>query len=200
MSGAGPQLRPAVFLDRDGTINEEREYLWRTEDLAFIPGAPQALGLLQEAGFVLVVVTNQSGLGRGYYDEDDLHRLHRFMAAALARDGVQIAGWYFCPHHPEGGQGDYLQDCSCRKPRPGMLLEAARDLGLDLGASWMVGDKVADVTAGWAAGCRSVLVRTGYGAAEARRAPDRVPVVADLLAAARLIVSTAAGQESSDNR
>lgn len=182
-------LKKAVFLDRDGTINEEREYLWQVEEFRFIDGAIEGIRLLNAAGFMVVVVTNQSGIGRGYYTEDDLERLHRYMDAELEKSGVKIAACYYCPHHPLHGVGQYATECACRKPLPGMLLQAARELDIDLAASWMVGDKKADVDAGVAAGCRPVLVRTGYGEAETGLLSEGVPVVKDLLEAARLIIS-----------
>jgi len=183
----------AVFLDRDGTINVEREYLHRPEDFRFIPGAPQAIRLLNEAGFRVIVVSNQSGIARGYYDEVAVERLHRFMDGELAARGARIDAYYFCPHHPEHGDGEYGRACDCRKPWPGMLLQAAADLSLDLAASYMVGDKLADVQAGLNAGCRPLLVRTGYGAAEAALLPAGVAVYDDLLAAARAIVKQVEG-------
>jgi D-glycero-D-manno-heptose 1,7-bisphosphate phosphatase len=185
------ELRRAVFLDRDGTINEEKEYLWRIEEFCFINGSVEAIRVLNGAGFLVVVVTNQSGIGRGYFTEADLERLHLFMEKELAREGAIIDASYFCPHHPQDAEGEYLLDCSCRKPLPGMLLNAARDLGIDLAASWMVGDKRADIDAGVAAGCRSVLVRTGYGSSESASITSGVPVVDDLLAAVGLILSQA---------
>ncbi len=181
----------AVFLDRDGTINVEKEYLHRPEEFAFIPGAPEAIRLLKEAGFLVIVVTNQSGVGRGYYDEAAVHRLHRYMDGELSRFGTGVDGYYLCPHHPLHGVGPYRRACGCRKPLPGMLLEAARDFSVDLAASWIVGDKRADVEAGLAAGCRPVLVRTGYGEEETESLPAGVPVCDDLLAAARAIIDTA---------
>jgi D-glycero-D-manno-heptose 1,7-bisphosphate phosphatase len=191
--------RRAVFLDRDGTINVEKEYLFRVEEFEFIPGAPEAIRLLKDAGFLVVVVTNQSGIGRGIYAEADLERLHAFMEQELARIGTGVDAYYFCPHHPRHGQGDYRMECACRKPLPGMLLAAARDLAIDLPASFMVGDKLADVEAGLAAGCRSVLVRTGYGAAEITAVPAGVQAVADLPAAAQLILAAGNGAESFDD-
>lgn len=185
--------RRAVFLDRDGTINEEREYLWRVEDFVFISGAPEAIRLLREAGFLVVVVTNQSGIGRGFYDEVALERLHAHMAAELAKSGAAVDATYFCPHHPRHGQGEYALKCACRKPLPGMLLAAASDLGIDLAGSYLVGDKLSDIQAGQAAGCRSLLVLTGYGAGEATTVPADVPFFTDLLAAARAIVAGESG-------
>ncbi|HEY6872495.1 MAG TPA: D-glycero-beta-D-manno-heptose 1,7-bisphosphate 7-phosphatase [Geobacteraceae bacterium] len=180
--------RRAVFLDRDGTINVEKEYLHRTEEFAFIPGAPEAIRLLKEAGYLVIVVTNQSGIGRGYYDEAAVHRLHRYMDGELARFGAAVDGYYLCPHHPLHGTGHYRRECGCRKPLPGMLLEAAGDFTVDLAGSWIVGDKLADVEAGLAAGCRPLLVRTGYGEEESARLPAGVPVYGDLLAAVRAII------------
>jgi D-glycero-D-manno-heptose 1,7-bisphosphate phosphatase len=188
----GQKMR-AVFLDRDGTINVEKEYLHREEEFAFIPGAPEAIRLLREAGFLLVVVTNQSGISRGYYDEAALERLHAFMDEELARLGTKVDAYYFCPHHPQHGIGPYRSDCACRKPLPGMLLAAAADLSIDLAVSFMVGDKLADVEAGLAAGCRPLLVLTGYGTADSAAVPAGVPVCADLLAAARTIIASSAG-------
>lgn len=182
----------AVFLDRDGTINVEKSYLYRTEEFEFIPGAPEAIRSLREAGYLVIVVTNQSGVARGYFDEEAVHRLHRFMDGELARIGAAVDAYYLCPHHPLHGVGPYRVECACRKPLPGMLLAAAEAHGIDLARSWIVGDKAADVEAGIAAGCRPLLVRTGYGADEARIVPAGVLVCEDLPAAARTIL--AAGQ------
>lgn len=171
----------AVFIDRDGTINVEKEYLYRVDDFEFIPGAPQALRLLNEAGFLVVVVTNQSGVARGYFTEEDVGILHRHIAAELAKTGARVDAWYYCPHHPSG-RGSYSLACRCRKPLPGMLLEAALRHNIDLAKSVMIGDKLADVEAGQAAGCRTILVRTGYGADEEIRISPGTAVFDDLLA------------------
>jgi D-glycero-D-manno-heptose 1,7-bisphosphate phosphatase len=179
----------AVFLDRDGTINVEKEYLHRMEEFELIPGAPSAIRLLNEAGFLVIVVTNQSGIGRGYYDEADVHRLHRFMDEELKRHGAAVDAYYLCPHHPLHGIGEYRRECGCRKPLPGMLLEAADDFSIDLAASFIIGDKMADIEAGHAAGCRPLLVMTGYGETASVSLPVGVSSYDDILAAARAIIS-----------
>jgi len=157
------QLKRAVFLDRDGTINVEKNYLWRCEDFEFLTGVPQALARLQGAGFLLVIVTNQSGIARGYYSLADVDRLHNYMKQQLAFFNVTLAAIYFCPHHPDGVDGgSYTMECSCRKGQPGMLLQAAEDLNIDLTQSYMIGDKLSDFEAGSRAGCTSILVTSGH--------------------------------------
>jgi D-glycero-D-manno-heptose 1,7-bisphosphate phosphatase len=185
MSSSSP-LRKAVFLDRDGTINEECDYLFRSEDCRFIPGAAEAIRRLNAAGFQVIVVTNQSGVARGFYGVDDIVSLHAWITEQLAAAGARIDAWYYCPHHPEYG-GD--NDCNCRKPFPGMLLQAAAEHGIDLASSWMVGDKVADIEAGIAAGCRPLLVRTGYGARHETKVSSDVVVVDALPDAAGYILA-----------
>ena len=176
-------MKRAVFIDRDGTINEEKEYLYRTDEFTFIPGAPQAIRLLKEAGYLVIVVTNQSGVARGYYTEEDVHLLHRHIAALLEQSGARVDAWFYCPHHP-AGRGSYALPCSCRKPLPGMLMQAAARYDIDLESSIMIGDKLVDVEAGAAAGCRSILVRTGYGSEEEPRCRNGVEIFDNLLAAA----------------
>ena len=155
--------RPAAFLDRDGTLNREVDYLCRPEDLQLLPGAAEAVVRLREAGFAVVVVTNQSAVARGFITEADLEEIHGEMRRQLNRAGAEVDGIYYCPHHPDQGNAPYRTVCDCRKPKPGLLLRAASELDLDLGRSTMVGDKIADLQAGWNAGCRAVLVLTGYG-------------------------------------
>ncbi|GAM08173.1 D-glycero-alpha-D-manno-heptose-1,7-bisphosphate 7-phosphatase [Geobacter sp. OR-1] len=181
--------RRAVFIDRDGTINVEKEYLHRPEEFEFIPGAAEAIRILGEAGFIVVVVTNQSGVARGFYTEDDVRSLHRYMDHLLVQVGARVDAYYFCPHHPDNGIGKYRIACNCRKPLPGMLQQAAGELGIDLRSSWMIGDKLADLEAGNSAGCRSALVLTGYGATEQLSLPAATAVFSDLLAAAEAILS-----------
>ncbi|MDW7643573.1 MAG: D-glycero-beta-D-manno-heptose 1,7-bisphosphate 7-phosphatase [Desulfuromonadales bacterium] len=176
----------AVFLDRDGTINVEKDYLHRIEDFEFIPGAIEAIQRLKEAGFLVVVVTNQSGVARGYFTEDDVNRLHAHLQKELARHGTGIDAFYLCPHHPDYGKGEGGGDCDCRKGKPGMLLQATKDWNIDLPASIMIGDKRADLEAGRTAGCYTILVRTGYGEEELQKGAGEVAddVADDLLAAA----------------
>jgi len=165
--------RPAVFLDRDGTIIRESDYLRRPEQVRLLPHAADALHRLQEAGFALVVVTNQSGVARGLLTEVDLAQVHDLLRSRLARRGVQLDAVYYCPHHPEAARPEYRRTCTCRKPSPGLLLQAAEHLDLDLAHSFAVGDSARDLAAGRAAGCRTVLVRTGYGRrTEAEAGPD----------------------------
>jgi D-glycero-D-manno-heptose 1,7-bisphosphate phosphatase len=158
-----------VFLDRDGTINRDVHHLSDPGQLELLPGAVAGLRRLYEAGCPLVVVSNQSPIGRGLFDEGRLKEIQGRLAALLAAEGVKIAGWYWCPHLPEAG-------CDCRKPSPGMFFRAQRELGVILEDSWIVGDRLSDMQAGQKAGCRSILVATGYGQAESEL-PERLACV-----------------------
>lgn len=145
-------LRRAAFLDRDGVLNEDLGYVHRIADFHWVPGAVAACKQLQDAGYALVVVTNQSGVARGMYTLADVDALHRHMASELALAGVQLTAVYACPHHPDGTLPAYRLDCMCRKPRPGMLLQAMREHALDPARSVLFGDKASDIQAGAAAG------------------------------------------------
>ncbi len=166
-------MRPAVFLDRDGTLTHPRHYPARPEELILYSGITAGLRTLAECGFQLVIVTNQAGIARGYFNEQDLALMHRHLRAELAREGVEIAGIYFCPHHVDGVIPELAIACDCRKPQPGMLLQAVADLDLDLPNSWMVGDILDDIEAGKRAGCHTVLVDLGTETLPA--APPRQP-------------------------
>jgi D-glycero-D-manno-heptose 1,7-bisphosphate phosphatase len=156
----------AVFLDRDGTLNVETHYLHEPEKLVFFPDTAAALRLLHGAGFKLIVVTNQAGVARGYYTEQDVVNFHRYFNRELEKQGAHIDAFYYCPHHPEHGIGKYRTVCHCRKPDTGMFEQAERDLPLPLDRehSFMIGDKRIDTEAGHNFGVRSILVGTGYGA------------------------------------
>ena len=176
----------AVFLDRDGVINEnvDGDYVRSWERLRLLPGAVEAIAELTRAGFPIVIVTNQQGVGKGLMAASDVENIHTRLVEEIERAGGRVAAVRYCPHLAAAG-------CACRKPKPGLLVKAARELGLDLGRSVFVGDAVSDVQAARAAGCRAILVRTGRGAeaeAAARSGEyGEVAVVDDLVAAARLI-------------
>jgi len=151
----------AVFLDRDGTLVHPHHYPSSPEHLRLYDGIGPELRNLQQAGFRLVVVTNQAGIARGYFTEDDLQGMHQHLGMQLAQFGVRLDGIYYCPHHPAGVIPELSIHCDCRKPQPGMLLQAAADLDLDIPSSWFVGDILDDIEAGKRAGCRTVLVDLG---------------------------------------
>ncbi|MFD8722639.1 D-glycero-alpha-D-manno-heptose-1,7-bisphosphate 7-phosphatase [Streptomyces sp. NPDC059629] len=179
--------RPAVLLDRDGTLTEPRHYPSSPSDLVLQAAIAEPLRELQDMGVALVMVTNQSGLARGYFAERDLTLMHTHVRTGLDELGVRLDGIYFCPHHPDGVIAGLAVPCACRKPEPGMLLRAARELGLDLGRSWMVGDFATDVEAGRRAGCRTAWVgphATEEAASQPRNASEptlRAPTTAEAL-------------------
>jgi D-glycero-D-manno-heptose 1,7-bisphosphate phosphatase len=181
-------VRPAVFLDRDGTINREVHYLSDPAELELLPGAAEAIARLG-ARFFVAVVTNQAGISRGYLDEARLQELHGHLDALLSP--ARIDAYYHCPHHPTVGDPPYRRVCDCRKPAPGMIEQACREHGLEPTASYVIGDKLSDLAAGRAAGCRRILVLTGYGAEHVREIETDPPdyVAADLAAAADWILT-----------
>lgn len=158
--------RPAVFIDRDGTLTEEVGYVNHPSRLRLLPRSAEAIRRLNEAGVAAVVATNQAGVARGYFSEDVLHAVNATLVAQLGQAGARLDGLYVCVHHPSEGEPPYRAACDCRKPAPGLLLRAARELGLDLTASTMVGDKASDLEPARRVGARAVLVLTGYGRGE----------------------------------
>lgn len=177
--------RPAVFLDRDGTVNEEVAYLRNPDQLVLLPGAAEAIETLRQAGLPVVIITNQSGVARGLISAENLPRIRMRLYELLAGAGTAVDGYYVCPHHPE-------QHCACRKPAPGLVLQAARELGLVPERSWVVGDKACDVQLGHAVGAVPLLVLTGYGRVQLAAWPEGgarpCAVCADLRAAADWIL------------
>lgn len=181
--------RKAVFFDKDGTLVEDIPYNSDPERMELEPGVGPALAQLHAAGFLLVIVTNQSGVARGYFSESALEPVARRMRRLFVDASAELAGFYYCPHHPEGTVPAYAVECTCRKPQPGLILMAARELQVDLTLSWMVGDILNDVEAGKRAGCRTILVDNG-NETEWIRSPLREPevVVGSVLEAAREIL------------
>jgi D-glycero-D-manno-heptose 1,7-bisphosphate phosphatase len=157
------KTHPAVFLDRDGTINEQMGYINHISRFILLPGAGRAIRRLNERNIPVVVVTNQSGLARGYFPASLLDEVHDKMKEQLAAEGAHIDGLYICPHHPEAKQNKYRKVCNCRKPKTGLLEQAAADLNLNLTSSFMVGDRWSDLQCAAAAGATPILVLTGYG-------------------------------------
>jgi D,D-heptose 1,7-bisphosphate phosphatase len=176
--------RTAVFLDRDGTINYDPGYLGDPEKFEFLPGVTEALKRLQHSGFFIFVVSNQSGIARGFFGEEDLKKIHDNMVLALLSRGVKLNGIYYCPHHPD-------DRCSCRKPSPKMVLDAAESYRIDLESSYFIGDRATDIETGRNAGCRTILVLTGEGKETlSQLAPGQQPdfVASDLGAATQWIL------------
>lgn len=172
----------AIFFDRDGTLNVDVDYLHDPADFVWTEGAIEAIRWANENGYLVIVVTNQSGIARGYYDEAAVHRLHDWMNAALARQGARIDAFYYCPHHPAGRVPAYTRVCDCRKPAPGMLLRAIAEHEIDPAASLMIGDAASDVTAAKQAGVRGVryvggsladCVREALASAQQEEGADR---------------------------
>ncbi len=187
--GDTPPVKRAVFLDRDGTLLEEGNYVDRLDRLVFFPYTVDAIRCLNEAGFAVVIVTNQSGVARGMYPESFVAEAHRFIDERLHAGGARIDAYYYCPHHPEGTVAALRQECECRKPKPGQLLQAASELDLDLRRSFMVGDRWKDIEAGKAVGARTILVRTGYGReAEGTNGSHGTDVVDNLMQAVSWIL------------
>lgn len=189
---------PAIFLDRDGTINRDVDYLTSPDQLELLPSAGQALHSLQQQGYLLIVVSNQSAVARGMLSEDQLLVINRKLEDMLRPYGVTLAGSYYCPHHPTVGVGKYRQACQCRKPRTGLFIQASNELQVDLANSWAIGDRLRDLLGPAELGCKTILVRTGYGATQEQELtvdPTAnhidLNVCDDLWAASQLIISQA---------
>jgi D-glycero-D-manno-heptose 1,7-bisphosphate phosphatase len=189
----------AVFMDRDGTVCEEVGYVNHPSRCRLLPRSAEAIRVLNGEGFKTVIVTNQAGVARGYFEEEMIGRVHERLRGLLEAEGARVDAIYYCAHHPDVGDPPYRLDCDCRKPRPGLLRRGASDLGLDLSSSYMIGDSVKDVQAADRAGATGILVLTGYGLGEweSRRERFRPPpahVANDLLDAARWILERERGR------
>ncbi|MFM2485872.1 D-glycero-beta-D-manno-heptose 1,7-bisphosphate 7-phosphatase [Celerinatantimonas yamalensis] len=181
--------QPAIFLDRDGVINEDGNYVGCVDDFHFIEGSIEAMQAFKKAGWLVVVVTNQSGIARGVFSEADFLALTEWMDWSLVDRGVTLDGIYYCPHHPDYGGEDYQQVCDCRKPNPGMFMQAAEELDIDLEQSWMVGDKESDLLAAKRAGVQHrLLVRSGEAISSSTEELAE-QVIANLAAASEIILA-----------
>ena len=171
----------AIFLDRDGTINIDKDYVYKIEDWEFLPHVLEGLNILSHRGYKFVIVTNQSGIGRGYYSQHDMEKLHNYVTSLLKENNIEIAGIYFCPHKPS-------ENCNCRKPKTELLKKAAEDLNINLYESYFIGDKTCDIKMGRDSGCKTIMVQTGKGGkdGEYNAVPDFI--ASDLYEAAMLIV------------
>lgn len=185
-----PDKRKAVFLDKDGTLIKDVPYNVDPELIRLLPQTIDGLRLMHEAGYDLVVITNQSGVARGYFEEEDLEDVEQHLRQRLAGHSLSLRGFYYCPHHPDGIVPEYTGPCDCRKPAPGMLLQAMDELGIDPDRSWYIGDILNDVEAGRRAGCRTILMNTG-GETEWVLTPDRLPhhITDNLADAGRIIAA-----------
>lgn len=179
----------AVFLDRDGTVVVERGYITAPDDVSLVEGAAEGIRAFREKGWKVIVVSNQASVAKGLITEDELAQINLRMMALLAEEGATVDGVYCCPHHPEGTVPEYAVECECRKPRPGLLEQAAREHGLDLSRCVMIGDAKRDIEAGAAAGTATILVLTGHGAETAARPHGADHVARDLPQAAAWLAS-----------
>jgi D-glycero-D-manno-heptose 1,7-bisphosphate phosphatase len=183
-------MRKACFFDRDGVIIEEADYISDPSLVRLCPFAADAIRAMHDAGRLVVIVSNQSGIARGYFTVDDLHKVDARMKELLANEGASVDGAYYCLHHKKGVVPEYTCDCDCRKPKPGLFLQAAKELGIDLAESFMIGDKESDLEAGIDAGCRGVaLVRTGHGVHQNIEAIPQAVDVHDVLSAAKELLA-----------
>jgi len=174
--------RPAIFIDRDGTISDEIGYVNHASRFRVFPWSVDAIRLINKSGRLAVMVTNQAGVARGYFPERVVQQVHEGLLETLRAGDARLDGLYYCPHHPQAGEPPYRQDCDCRKPRPGLLTRAAADLGIALERSWVVGDRLGDLQVAWAVGARGALVKTGYGRGELRHHAPSWPRQPDLVA------------------
>lgn len=183
-------MNRAVFLDRDGTINVEKNYLYRIEDFEFIDGVPQAIKILNDNDYRVIVITNQAGVARGYYKENDVKKLHKYIQDQLKKYGAHIDAFYYCPHHPVNGIGKYKIECNCRKPKDGLFKKAIKDFNIDVSKSYIVGDKISDLIPGKSNNIKSFLVMTGYGKQEALYKKDFIQTTKNLYTFVISIIKT----------
>ncbi len=192
--------KPAVFVDRDGTINEQMGYINHVSRFRILPRVPQAIRMLNRDGFLVIVVSNQSGVARGYYPLDLVETVHRLMVSRITERQGNIDGVFFCPHHPAGSVPEFSRDCDCRKPKTGLIEQAAKSFEIDLPRSFVVGDMCTDIELAHEPDSKGVLVKTGYGLGEieytlAHKIAKPAHIAEDLLDAVRWIVRRAVGDQ-----
>ena len=175
-------MKPAIFMDRDGTVSHEVGYLNHASRFRLFPWTVDAVRHINRAGWLAVLVTNQAGVARGYFPESMVHEVHARLRGALKAGGARFDAIYYCPHHPSAGEAPYRRDCDCRKPRAGMLRRAEAELHADLARSWVIGDRHGDLQLAWKVGARAALVKTGYGLGEVEYEAPRWPRQPDLVA------------------
>jgi D-glycero-D-manno-heptose 1,7-bisphosphate phosphatase len=158
--------RPAVFIDRDGTISEEVGYVNHPSRFRLFPYSAEAIRILNDSGWLAIVVTNQAGVARGYFSEDVIREIHQHLVSTLHAESARLDAIYYCAHHPSAGEPPYRLDCDCRKPKPGLIEQAARDFEIDMASSWIAGDRYSDIELARNAGLRSAFVLSGYGRGE----------------------------------
>jgi len=193
--------KPAVFVDRDGTINEQMGYINHVSRFKIIPGVPQAIRMLNRQGFLVLVVSNQSGVARGYYPMDLVETIHQLMVTRIKEKKAVIDGVFFCPHHPAGSVPEFSRECECRKPKTGLIEQACKSFEIDLRRSFVVGDMCTDIELAHRAGLKGVLVKTGYGLGEIeyilpRKNAKPSHIAEDLLDAVRWIMTGGDGDQS----
>lgn len=184
------QINKAIFLDRDGVINEDVGFTHKNHELVFIPRSLEALKMLANSDYKIFIVTNQPVIGRGICTEEEYLQFEKYLLEEIKAAGGRIDKCYYCPHHPTAGKGKYLKDCDCRKPKPGLLLQAKEEYNIDMKHSFMIGDKRSDIAAGKAAGCKTILVKTGHGGEGGNTEQKIIPdcIVDDLYAAVEFIL------------
>lgn len=182
--------RPAIFLDRDGVIIEEVNYLSHPDQIQLIPGSAEAISLLNQLHIPVVVVSNQAGVARGFFEEPAILKVHQRLKELLAVKNAHWDAIFYCPHHPDGNIPRYSVPCACRKPEPGMLVQAARILNLTFTNSWLIGDNITDIQAGLSVGCNTILVETGHGKQFFAEAPKQATLKKDLAEAVKFILES----------
>jgi D-glycero-D-manno-heptose 1,7-bisphosphate phosphatase len=185
-------MRPAVFIDRDGTINEQMGYINHPSRFVILPGVPEAVGLLNRNNYLVIIISNQSGVARGYFPIALVHKVHDLLKAELKEKGGTVDGIYFCPHHPQGIVPEYRLDCNCRKPKTGLVVQARKSFDIDMSKSFVVGDRYLDIELANQLNVKGILVKTGYGRGEIEHIlPGKQKptyIAEDLLHAAKWIV------------